>query len=80
MSDLAIAEHIIKAHSVGEPIAQHNREPIPGVDEEYITERKPVTRIDPAMFRKYVAYAKRAVSPALRRSTRNIDCILHETP
>ena len=36
--DLAIAEHIIKAHSVGELIAQHNREPIPGVDGEYITD------------------------------------------
>ena len=65
--DLAIAEHIIKAHSVGELIAQHNREPIPGVDEEYITEQlKPVTpEIDPAMFRKYVAYAKRMFSTAI---------------
>jgi len=70
--DLAIAEHIIKAHSVGELIAQHNREPIPGVDEEYITEQlKPVTpEIDPAMFRKYVAYAKRSCFPRLSDEAR----------
>lgn len=70
--DLAIAEHIIKAHSVGELIAQHNREPIPGVDEDYITEQlKPVTpEIDPVMFRKYVAYAKRNCFPRLNDEAR----------
>jgi replicative DNA helicase Mcm len=67
--DLAIAEHIIKSHSVGELIAQHTREPIPGVDEDYITEQlRPVTpEIDPAMFRKYVAYAKRSCFPDFLR-------------
>lgn len=70
--DMAIAEHIIKAHSVGELIAQHSRQPIPGVDEEYITEQlKPVTpEIDPVMFRKYVAYAKRNCFPRLNDEAR----------
>lgn len=70
--DMAIAEHIIKAHSVGELIAQHSRQPIPGVDEEYITEQlKPVTpEIDPVMFRKYVAYAKRNCFPRLTDEAR----------
>ena len=65
--DLAIAEHIIKAHSVGELIAQHSREPIEGVTDEYIAEQlKPVTpAIDPILFRKYVAYAKRSCFPRL---------------
>ena len=70
--DLAIAEHIIKAHSVGELIAQHARSPIPGVDQDYINEQlKPVTpEIDPAMFRKYVAYAKRSCFPRLEEDAR----------
>ncbi|PWR71802.1 minichromosome maintenance protein MCM [Methanospirillum stamsii] len=70
--DLAIAEHILKAHSVGELIAQHARDPIPGVDDEYISEQlKPVTpEIDPVMFRKYVAYAKRNCFPRLEDEAR----------
>jgi replicative DNA helicase Mcm len=70
--DLAIAEHIIKAHSVGELIAQHSRNPIEGVTEEYITEQlKPVTpEIDPIIFRKYVAYAKRNCFPRLSTEAR----------
>ena len=65
--DLAIAEHIIRAHSVGELIAQHSRTPIEGVNEEYITDKlKVVTpEIDPTIFRKYVAYAKRNCFPRL---------------
>jgi replicative DNA helicase Mcm len=65
--DLAIAEHIIKAHSVGELIAQHTRTPIEGVTDEYISEQlKPVTPdINPVIFRKYVAYAKRNCFPRL---------------
>ncbi len=65
--DLAIAEHIIKSHSVGELIAQHRRSPMEGVDDEYIArELKPVTpEIDPVFFRKYVAYAKRNCFPRL---------------
>jgi len=71
--DLAIAEHILKAHSVGELIAQHTREPIPGIDEDYITEQlKPVTpEIDPVLFRKYVAYAKRNCFPRLKDEARD---------
>jgi replicative DNA helicase Mcm len=70
--DNAIAEHILKAHSIGETIAQHSRTPIPGVDDAYITEQlKPVTaEIDPALFRKYVAYAKRTCFPRLSDAAR----------
>jgi replicative DNA helicase Mcm len=65
--DLAIAEHILKAHSTGELIAQHKKTPIPGVTDEYIQEQlKPVMPdIDPALFRKYVAYSKRSCYPML---------------
>ncbi len=70
--DIAIAEHILKAHSIGETIAQHSRTPIPGVDDDYIREHlKPVTPdIDPALFRKYVAYAKRTCFPRLSDAAR----------
>jgi replicative DNA helicase Mcm len=70
--DSAIAEHILKAHSVGETIAQHARNPIPGVNDEYIREQlKPVTPdIDPQFFRKYVAYAKRTCFPRLTDAAR----------
>jgi replicative DNA helicase Mcm len=65
--DLAIAEHILKAHSTGELIAQHKRTPIPGVDDEYIQNQlRPVMPdIEPSLFRKYVAYAKRSCYPML---------------
>jgi replicative DNA helicase Mcm len=65
--DLAIAEHILKAHSTGELIAQHKKTPIPGVTDEYIQEQlKPVMPdIEPSLFRKYVAYAKRSCYPML---------------
>jgi len=65
--DLAIAEHILKAHSTGELIAQHRKAPIPGVTDEYIREQlKPVMPdIEPALFRKYVAYSKRSCYPML---------------
>lgn len=70
--DMAIAEHILKAHTVGELIAQHKRHPIPGVDDDYISEQlKPVTpEIDPVLFRKYVAYAKRNCFPRLGEEAR----------
>jgi replicative DNA helicase Mcm len=65
--DLAIAEHILAAHGIGELIAQHRKSPIPGVTEEYIEQQlipvKP--EIDPVLFRKYVAYAKRSCFPIL---------------
>ena len=65
--DLAIAEHILAAHGIGELIAQHRKTPIPGVTEEYIEQQlipvKP--EIDPVLFRKYVAYAKRSCYPIL---------------
>jgi replicative DNA helicase Mcm len=65
--DLAIAEHILKTHSVGELIAQHKKTPIPGVTQEYILQQlKPVMPdIEPALFRKYIAYAKRSCFPML---------------
>ncbi len=65
--DNAIAEHILKAHGIGELIAQHSHTPVAGVDDEYITEQlKPVTpEIDPQLFRKYVAYSKRTCFPIL---------------
>jgi len=65
--DNAIADHILKAHSIGELIQQHRKNPIEGVNDEFITEQlKPVTpAIDPALFRKYVAYAKRTCYPIL---------------
>ena len=37
--DLAIAEHILKTHSVGELIAQHKKTPIPGVTQDYILQQ-----------------------------------------
>jgi replicative DNA helicase Mcm len=71
--DAAIAEHILKAHNIGETIAQHSRQPIPGVDDEYIADQlKPVTPdIEPMIFRKYVAYAKRTCFPRLTDDARN---------
>lgn len=65
--DLAIAEHIIKTHSVGELIAQHKNSPIAGVTPEYILQQlKPVMPdVDPTLFRKYIAYAKRTCFPML---------------
>jgi replicative DNA helicase Mcm len=65
--DLAIAEHILKTHGIGELIAQHKKTPIPGVTQEYILQQlKPVMPdIDPALFRKYIAYAKRSCFPML---------------
>ncbi|MDD1695689.1 MAG: minichromosome maintenance protein MCM [Methanoregula sp.] len=65
--DLAIAEHILKSHGIGELIAQNKKTPIPGVTDEYILEQlKPIMPdIEPALFRKYVAYAKRSCFPVL---------------
>ncbi|MFA5332376.1 MAG: minichromosome maintenance protein MCM [Methanoregula sp.] len=65
--DLAIAEHIVKTHGVGELIAQHKHSPIPGVTQEYIDQQlKPVMPdIEPSLFRKYVAYSKRTCFPML---------------
>ena len=70
--DSAIADHILKAHSIGETIAQHKRTPIPGVDDAYIEEQlRPVTpEIEPALFRKYVAYARRTCFPRLSETAR----------
>ncbi|MBR1369388.1 ATPase AAA [Methanocalculus chunghsingensis] len=70
--DEAIAQHILKAHSVGELIMQHRKHPIEGVDEDYITkELAPVTpEIDPVMFRKYIAYAKRNSFPIITQEAR----------
>jgi replicative DNA helicase Mcm len=65
--DLAIAEHILKSHGIGELIAQHRKTPIPGITDEYIQQQlKPVMPdIDPPLFRKYVAYSKRSCFPIL---------------
>ena len=72
--DEAIAEHILKAHGVGELIAQHAKDPIEGVDDEYIQrELAPVTpEIEPAMLRKYVAYAKRTCFPILSPEAKDV--------
>ncbi len=65
--DHAIAEHIIRSHSIGEVIEQHKRSPITGVDDDYIEQQlRPVMpEIDPSLFRKYVAYAKRNCFPLI---------------
>jgi replicative DNA helicase Mcm len=65
--DRAIGEHILKSHGVGELIEHHKKYPVEGVDEEYILrELAPVTPdIDPTLFRKYIAYAKRTCFPML---------------
>jgi replicative DNA helicase Mcm len=65
--DLAIAEHILKAHGIGELIAQHRKTPIPGITEEYIEQQLTPVKpdIEPSLFRKYVAYAKRSCYPIL---------------
>ena len=65
--DLAIAEHILKAHGVGELIAQHRKTPIPGITQEYIDQQlKPVMPdIDPALFRKYRAYPSAPAFPSV---------------
>ncbi|MEI6841135.1 MAG: minichromosome maintenance protein MCM [Methanomicrobiales archaeon] len=71
--DNAIANHILKAHSIGELIQQHRKNPIEGVDDAYIAEElKPVTpAIDPVLFRKYVAYAKRTCYPILSEEAKS---------
>ncbi|WAC04246.1 MAG: minichromosome maintenance protein MCM [Methanoregula sp.] len=65
--DLAIAEHILKTHSIGELIQQHKKTPIPGVNDAYIEQQLSQVRpdIEPSLFRKYVAYAKRSCYPIL---------------
>lgn len=65
--DEAIANHIIQTHKVGELVAQHTYEPIPGVDDSKIQDQmKPVIPdINEVLFRKYVAYAKRTCFPIL---------------
>jgi replicative DNA helicase Mcm len=71
--DTAIAGHILKAHGIGELITQHAHTPVPGVDDAYIeAQLKPVTPdIDPQLFRKYVAYAKRTCFPILTEGARS---------
>jgi replicative DNA helicase Mcm len=70
--DNAIADHILKAHGIGELIEQHKKSPIEGVNDEYIAEQlKPVTpEIEPSLFRKYVAYAKRTCFPILSQEAK----------
>ncbi len=65
--DLAIAEHILKSHAVGELIEKKRRMPVEGVDDAYIQQQlKPVTPdIEPLLFRKYIAYAKRTCFPTI---------------
>ncbi|WP_342770425.1 MULTISPECIES: LAGLIDADG family homing endonuclease [unclassified Methanoculleus] len=65
--DAAIAQHIIKTHSVGELIQQHGHTPLPDVDDAYIERAlAPVTPdVDPTLLRKYIAYAKRTCFPIL---------------
>lgn len=70
--DIAIADHIIKTHSVGELIKQHEHSPIPHVDQAYIDqELAPVTPdIPPELLRKYIALAKRTCFPILSEDAR----------
>jgi len=70
--DLAIAEHILKTHGIGELIAQHNKTPIPGVTDEYIEQQLSQVKpdIEPSLFRKYVAYAKRSCYPILSKEAK----------
>ncbi len=70
--DRAIGEHILKAHSVGELIQHNIKFPMEGVDEDYIKRQlAPVTpEIDPELFRKYIAYAKRNCFPILSDDAR----------
>jgi replicative DNA helicase Mcm len=72
--DEAIAEHILKAHGVGELIAQHSHDPIDGIDDDYIQrELAPVTpEIEPGQLRKYVAYAKRTCFPILSPEAKEV--------
>ncbi|MBP2144969.1 replicative DNA helicase Mcm [Methanofollis sp. W23] len=71
--DMAIAEHILKSHSVGELIEKKRRMPVEGVDDAYIEQQlRPVTPdIDPLLFRKYIAYAKRNCFPTITPEARN---------
>jgi replicative DNA helicase Mcm len=48
-------------------IAQHRKTPIPGVTDEYIEQQLTPVKpdIEPSLFRKYVAYAKRSCYPIL---------------
>lgn len=70
--DRAIGEHILKSHSVGELIEHNDKFPIEGINEEYITQQlAPVTpEIEPEIFRKYIAYAKRNCFPILSDDAR----------
>ncbi|KAF1078372.1 minichromosome maintenance protein MCM [Methanogenium sp. MK-MG] len=70
--DRAIGEHILKSHSVGELIQHNKKFPMEGIDEDYITRQlAPVTpEIDPTIFRKYIAYAKRNCFPILSDEAR----------
>ncbi|GAB7015830.1 minichromosome maintenance protein MCM [Methanogenium cariaci] len=70
--DRAIGEHILKSHSVGELIQHNNKYPEEGIDEDYITRQlAPVTpEIEPDVFRKYIAYAKRNCFPILSDEAR----------
>ncbi|WOF16329.1 minichromosome maintenance protein MCM [Methanoplanus sp. FWC-SCC4] len=65
--DRAIGEHILKSHEVGELIEHIKKNPIEGIDDNYIDQKlSPVTpEIDPLIFRKYIAYSKRNCFPLL---------------
>ncbi|MDH7593380.1 MAG: minichromosome maintenance protein MCM [Methanomicrobiales archaeon] len=65
--DEAIAEHILKAHSVGELMVRQERMPTAGITQEQIKkELAPVMPdIEPSLLRKYIAYAKRNSFPIL---------------
>ncbi|TAJ44581.1 minichromosome maintenance protein MCM [Methanofollis fontis] len=70
--DTAIAEHILKSHSVGELIEKRKRMHVEGVDDAYIErELRPITPdVDPLLFRKYIAYAKRNCFPTITPEAR----------
>jgi len=71
--DGAIASHIIRTHGVGELIKQHEYSPLPDIGEEYIQRAlAPVTPdIEPALLRKYIAYAKKTCFPIMSKAAQD---------
>ncbi|WP_298666270.1 minichromosome maintenance protein MCM [uncultured Methanofollis sp.] len=65
--DTAIAKHIISAHRVGELIMQKQEGPLPEEHADLLESESTVVEppIVPELLRKYIAYAKRHVTPLI---------------
>ncbi|MDD4254275.1 MAG: LAGLIDADG family homing endonuclease [Methanofollis sp.] len=65
--DTAIARHIISAHRVGELIMQKQEGPLTPADADLLASESTVVEppIAPELLRKYIAYAKRHVTPLI---------------